>query len=222
MPNRNIARTSPRRPEQRAFVGAFVVIEPLSAARHGDGLFSALGGAGKANLWTWMADGPFADRDAFRATLSAREEARDPLFFTLLDKSTGHASGYAALMRVDAGNGVVEIGHVMFGDLARRPAATEAMYLLASYVFDDLGYRRLEWKCDDRNAASKSAALRLGFRPEGLFRQHMIVKGANRDTAWFALLDHELPPRKAAMAAWLAPDNFDANGRQKTPLARAG
>lgn len=209
-------------PEKRSFQGDFVAIEPLSRVRHADDLFAALGCAAHAPLWSWLADGPFPDRDAFGAMLEARQQSADPLFFALIDRATGRAAGSAALMRADADNGVVEIGHVMFGGLARRPAATEAMYLLASHVFEDLGYRRFEWKCNDGNAASKRAALRFGFRPEGVFRQHMIVKGANRDTAWFSLLDHEWPARKAAMQAWLAPENFNADGRQIAPLARAG
>lgn len=222
MADRQMTPAPARLPGHQTFAGAFVTVSPLSAARHGDDLFSALGGIERADLWTWMADGPFPDRAAFQALLATRQDGRDPLFFALIDAATARAAGYAALMRIDAANGVVEIGHVMFGPLARRAGATEALFLLASHVFDDLGYRRLEWKCDDRNAASKRAALRFGFRPEGVFRQHMIVKGGNRDTAWFALLDHQWPARKAAMKAWLAAENFDADGRQKTPLARAG
>ena len=129
--------------------------------------------------------------------------------------------GVCALMRIDAANRVIEVGHILFTPLLQRtPAATEAMYLAARYVFDDLGYRRYEWKCNNCNEPSKRAASRYGFTYEGLFRQHLIMKGRNRDTAWFSMLDSEWPARKAAFEAWLAPENFDAEGKQVRPLAR--
>ena len=208
-----------RRPERRVLDGRHARLEPLSTA-HGAALFRALGGVEAAGLWTYMADGPFSERSDFDAAMARRAVGEDPLFFAIAPQGA-EAAGIASLMRIDAGNGVIEVGGIVFGaPLAQSAAATEAIHLLAGYVFDTLGYRRFEWKCDDRNAASKRAAARFGFRSEGLFRQHMIVKGANRDTAWFSMLDREWPARKAAFEAWLAPENFDACGRQKRPLAR--
>lgn len=211
--------TPARRPERGAIAGRHVRLEPLSAA-HGAALFRNLGGTENAGLWTYMADGPFLSRADFDAAMARRAAGGDPLFFAIAPQG-GEAVGIASLMRIDAGNGVIEVGGIVFGaTLAQSAAATEAIYLLAGYVFDGLGYRRLEWKCDDRNAASKQAAARFGFRYEGLFRQHMVVKGGNRDTAWFSMLDREWPARKAAFETWLAPENFDASGRQRQPLAR--
>jgi len=141
------------------------------------------------------------------------------LFFAAVDPATGRAEGRLALMRIDPANGVIEIGHILFGPrLARTRAATEAVFLLTRHIFDDLGYRRFEWKCDDRNEPSKRAALRFGFTPEGVFRQHMVVKGESRDTAWFSMLDREWPARKRIFERWLDPDNFDEAGWQRTPL----
>ena len=202
--------------------GAFVRVEPLEPDRHATALFDALGGAGHDALWTFMSDGPWPAREDFHAALVARAASSDPLFYALVDPRTGRAEGYAALMRIDRANRVIEIGHVMFGPALRRTAAaSEVFFLLAGLVFDRLGYRRLEWKCNDRNEASKRAALRFGFRFEGVFRQHMIVKGANRDTAWFSMLDREWPARREALARWLSPGNIGPDGRQRAALARA-
>lgn len=210
-----------RAPERLRLDGRFVALEPLSSARHGDDLFACLCGADNDAAWTYMADGPYADSEDFLAALGRKAASADPLFFALIDRARGRAAGHAALMRTETTHGVIEVGSIMFGaGLARTAASSEAIYLLAKYVFEDLGYRRLEWKCDDRNAASRSAALRFGFAFEGIFRQHMIVKGRNRDTAWFSMLDNEWPARRAAFAAWLAPENFDADGLQKAPLGR--
>ena len=154
--------------------------------------------------------------------LTSRERARseDPLFFAMLEKSSGDAVGYAAFMRIEPAHRVIEVGSILFTPrLQRTVGATEAMYLMARYVFEDLGYRRYEWKCNALNAPSRRAALRLGFTFEGIFRQHMIVKGRNRDTAWFSMLDSEWPKRKAAFERWLDPANFDANGRQRVSLS---
>jgi len=206
------------RPERRVFEGAQIRLEPLAPAHAGD-LFAAVAQPADADLWTYMGDGPFATRADFEQNISAKSVSPDPLFYALIDKASGRALGHTALMRIDAPNRAVEIGNIMYGRaLQRTPAATEAVFLLASHVFDDLGYRRFEWKCNDLNAPSKNAALRLGFTYEGLFRQHMIVKGRNRDTAWFSMLDSEWPARRKAFETWLAPENFDADGRQRASL----
>jgi RimJ/RimL family protein N-acetyltransferase len=149
-----------------------------------------------------------------------KESGSAALFFALIPKSSASAAGYASYMRIDQANGVVEVGNILMTPaLQRTTAATEAMYLMARHVFEDLGYRRYEWKCNALNEPSRRAALRYGFTFEGIFRQHMIVKSQNRDTAWFSLLDHEWPARKRAFEAWLNPANFDANGRQLKALS---
>jgi RimJ/RimL family protein N-acetyltransferase len=209
-----------QRPQRVALDGRFVRVVPLDAERHLDDLFAAMGGPQHAHLWTYMFDGPFADRAAFAEALRKRQTSDDPLFFAIEDKAASRAVGIASYMRIEPGHRVIEVGGIVFAPaLQRQPGATEAMYLMARHVFDDLGYRRYEWKCDALNAPSRRAALRLGFTFEGIFRQHMIVKGRNRDTAWFAITDADWPARKAAFEAWLSPDNFDAEGKQKRSLA---
>jgi RimJ/RimL family protein N-acetyltransferase len=212
------AWTARPRPERRAHDGRYVRLEPLDAARHGDELFAAGAGPDADDLWRYLSDDPYPDRASFTSWLT-KSMGDDPLFFAAIDKASGRVEGRLAFMRIDPANGVVEVGHILYGPrLAGSRAATEAIYLLARHAFDDLGYRRFEWKCNDLNERSKRAALRYGFTSEGVFRQHMVVKGANRDTAWFAMLDHEWPARKAAFERWLAPDNFDAAGRQSASL----
>ena len=175
---------------------------------------------GHDEVWTWLGDGPYARAEDLAAALAAKETGAAARFFAILPASSSVAAGYASLMRMDPANGVIEVGNVMFSPgLQRTPAATETMYLMARYVFEELGYRRYEWKCNALNLPSRRAAERLGFTFEGIFRQHMVIKGQNRDTAWFSMLDSEWPARKAAFEAWLAPENFDAEGRQKKPLA---
>jgi len=206
-------------PQRVAIEGAHVRIEPLAPA-HADALFEACALPEHADLWTYMGDGPFASREAFAENIARKSASADPLFFALIDLASGKAAGHAALMRIDAPNRVIEVGNIMVGQaLQRSRAATEAQYLLARHVFEALGFRRYEWKCNDLNAPSKRAAVRFGFTWEGLFRQHMIVKARNRDTAWYSMLDSEWPARKAAFERWLAPENFDAAGRQKISLS---
>jgi RimJ/RimL family protein N-acetyltransferase len=208
------------RPERRLHEGCTVRLEPLSAAEHGDDLFEAGSGPAADTLWRYLWDGPYPDRSSFEGWLTKAASTDDPLFFAVRDKATGRIEGRFAFLRIDGANGVVETGHILFGPrLARTRAATETIYLQARHVFDDLGYRRFEWKCDNRNEPSKRAAVRFGFLFEGVFRQHMIVKGRNRDTAWFAMLDYEWPARREAFERWLAPDNFDEAGRQRMSLA---
>jgi len=209
-----------KRPERATLSGRAVTLVPLDAERHAGALFEAANGGDKDRVWTYLFDGPYADAAAFKANIAAKAQSADPLFFVVLDNASGRAVGYQTLMRIDAANRVIEVGNVLYAPAMQRTiGATEAQYLFARYVFDDLGYRRYEWKCNDLNAPSKRAALRLGFAFEGVFRQHMIVKGRNRDTAWFSMLDSEWPSRRAAFERWLAPENFDAAGRQKIALA---
>ncbi|MBV8851711.1 MAG: GNAT family N-acetyltransferase [Methylobacteriaceae bacterium] len=200
--------------------GRFVQLVPLDAERHGDTLFAGMGGSQHASIWTYMFDGPFADRAVFAEALKKRQASDDPLFFTILDSASNRAVGIASYMRIEPAHRVIEVGGIVFSpDLQQKPGATEAMYLMARHVFENLGFRRYEWKCDALNAPSRRAALRLGFTFEGIFRSHMIVKGRNRDTAWFSMLETEWPARKAAFETWLVPDNFDAGGLQKWSLS---
>jgi RimJ/RimL family protein N-acetyltransferase len=193
--------------------GQTVILEPLDAARHTADLWNAV--QGHDVLWRWLGDGPFANEDALRHALETKQADPAFVFFAILPLATGKAAGFASYLRIDARNGVVEVGNILFAPaLQRTREATEAIYLMARHAFEDLGYRRYEWKCNAENAPSRRAAQRFGFTFEGIFRQHMVVKGANRDTAWFAMLDHAWPARKHAFEAWLAPANFDVAGRQ--------
>jgi RimJ/RimL family protein N-acetyltransferase len=204
-------------PEPVTLVGRFGRLEKLDAARHGAALWDAL--RGHDWLWTYMFYGPFADEGGFRAWLAERESLQDPFYFAVVDRAD-RPLGLAALMSVRPDMRVIEIGHILLSPALQRSAlATEAQYLVARHVFETLRYRRYEWKCDALNAASRAAAARLGFTFEGVFRRHMIVKGRNRDTAWYAMLDTEWPARRRAFERWLAPDNFDAAGRQKLTLS---
>jgi len=198
--------------------GRFVTLEPLSATRHAAALLQAV--HGQDQVWDFLADGPYASQSELTEALALKETGTAARFFALIPAKTGQAAGYASYMRMDPANGVIEVGNVMFSPaLQRTPAATEAMYLMARHIFEDLGYRRYEWKCNAKNAPSRRAAPRYGFSFEGIFRQHMVVKGRSRDTAWFSMLDSEWPVRKAAFEAWLDPGNFDGEGRQRKSLA---
>jgi RimJ/RimL family protein N-acetyltransferase len=209
-----------RQPEGVTLTGQHVLLVPLDAEQHGDALYEATHGPEKDRLWLYLFDGPFPDSASFRAALAQKARSLDPLFFAIVDQTSKRAMGYAAYLRIEPTHGCVEVGHIVYAPaLQRTRGATEAMYLMAKYVFDDLGYRRYEWKCNALNAPSRRAALRLGFTFEGIFRQHMIVKGRNRDTAWFSMLDSEWPARKAAFERWLDPANFDAAGRQRVALS---
>jgi RimJ/RimL family protein N-acetyltransferase len=206
------------RPKRVTLPGRFVTIAPLTS-EHAASLFELSGGPQNAGLWTYLFNGPFDDLTKFAADVEAKAKAQDPLYFALVDNATGRAVGYQSLMRIDPAHRVVEVGGILYTPpLQGTAGSTEAQYLFAKYVFDTLGYRRYEWKCNERNAPSRRAALRLGFSFEGVFRQHMIVKSRSRDTAWFSMLDGEWPARRAAFEGWLAPENFDAQGRQKRRL----
>jgi RimJ/RimL family protein N-acetyltransferase len=207
-------------PQRSRLEGRIVRIVPLDPIAHAATLYDATRGEENDGLWRYLFEGPFATRDAFDAHLQQKASSEDPLAFALLEKSSGDAVGYASYMRIDPAHRVIEVGSILFApQLQRTKGATEAMYLMARHVFEDLGYRRYEWKCNALNVPSRSAAERLGFTFEGIFRQHMIIKGRNRNTAWFSMLDSEWPKRKAAFERWLDASNFDADGRQKISLS---
>jgi RimJ/RimL family protein N-acetyltransferase len=204
------------KPSRTGIAGRFAALAPLDAGLHTDALWEQLAIPGSARLFDYLADEPFPDRDTLAAALAAKAASEDPLFFAIL--VDGRAAGWAAYLRIEPRHRAIEVGHILFTPaLQRTRAATEAMYLMVRHVFEDLGYRRYEWKCDTRNLPSKRAAVRLGFTFEGIFRQHMIAKGQNRDTAWFSMLDSEWPARKAAFERWLDEDNF-LDGRQRQSL----
>lgn len=210
---------SPPRPERTLLDGRYVRLEPLDPAIHTDGLFASAQEAGADDRFRYLFEETPQDRATLQAWTEKSSQSQDPLFFAVIDKRTGRAEGRQALMRIDDKNGVIEIGHILWGPaIARSRISTEAFYLAADYIFG-LGYRRFEWKCNNLNEPSKKAAIRFGFQPEGVFRQHMVAKGQNRDTAWFSILDHEWPRLKAGYEAWLAPQNFDADGQQRTRLS---
>jgi len=217
--DRQVNAAPAHRPERVTLAGRYVDVTPIDPAAHGDALFENIGRPVHDSLWTYMFDGPFASRAEFDAALRKIAASSDPLYYAIVDRATRTAIGRAALMRIDPHNRVIEVGSIVYSaQLQRTRGATEAMYLLATYVFEDLGYRRYEWKCNALNEPSRTAALRLGFTFEGVFRQHMIIKGRNRDTAWYSMLDSEWPERKARFERWLAPQNFDAAGRQRERL----
>ena len=197
--------------------GRYVTLEPLSAERHAAALWQAT--EGHDELWTWLAQGPYANGIEMMDALERWRQAESAVLLAIVPAETGLAAGWASYMRIKPAHGVIEVGNVLFSpSLQRTRAATEAMYLMAGHAFDRLGYRRYEWKCNAGNLPSRRAAARVGFTFEGIFRQHMVVKGRSRDTAWFAMLDHEWPARKRAFEAWLDPANFDENGKQLKSL----
>ncbi|HEV7254999.1 MAG TPA: GNAT family protein [Mesorhizobium sp.] len=218
--NPDLRRWQPRpKPPREVLEGFFTRLEPFSAAAHGDGLFSASSVPDAADRFRWLPEAPPSSREAFQPWLEKAEASEDPLYFAVIDHATGQVGGRQTLLRIEPAHGVAEIGHIYWAPpVARRPAATEALFLFAELLFDRLGYRRFEWKCNDLNAPSKRAALRFGFQPEGVFRQHMVVKGENRDTAWFSIIDKDWPALRSAYQAWLDPANFDAQGRQRRRL----
>jgi RimJ/RimL family protein N-acetyltransferase len=207
-------------PEPVVLPGRYVMLEPLDPVRHGAALQAQLHDPRDPVLWDYLPDGPFPDGGAawehWLATIRASPER---LAFALIDVRDGVPKGLGSYLRIDPANGSIEIGNLAYGaGIQRSPATTETTYLFARHAFDDLGYRRLEWKCNARNARSMAAAQRLGFTFEGIFRQAQVVKGHNRDTAWFSILDREWPPLRAGFEAWLDPANFDQDGRQRRSL----
>ncbi|MEX0760198.1 MAG: GNAT family protein [Tistlia sp.] len=209
-------------PARAPLEGRLVRLEPLEPARHAADLFACAhdGSAAASCLWDFLPYGPFESEAAMRTWLEGCAAQSDPLFFALVDRRSGRALGMASYLRITPAQGVIEIGHIWFSPaLQRTAAATEAIFLMIAHAFDGLGYRRVEWKCNALNEGSRAAARRFGFRYEGTFYRHLVVKGRNRDTAWYALIDSDWPTAGAAFRAWLAPENFDANGRQRRRLA---
>ena len=208
---------APPRPDHAAMEGRLVRLEPLDADRHAAELHAAF--QGHDALWDYMPYGPFASSSAYHRWAREREGGEDPRFFVLCDRATDRAGGIASYLRITPEAGSIEVGHICISpDLQRGAAATEAMFLMMDWAFR-AGYRRYEWKCNALNLASRRAAQRLGFSFEGVFRNHMIVKGRNRDTAWFSVIDSEWPALAEAFRIWLDPANFDASGRQKERLS---
>jgi RimJ/RimL family protein N-acetyltransferase len=200
-------------------IGRWCRVEPVDVDRHAADLHEANLDDHEGRNFTYFSYGPFADLDSYRAWLTSITAGAEPFFHAIVDARSNKAIGLAAFMRIDPANGSIEVGHVLYSPrLQRTTMATEAIVLMMRRVFDELGYRRFEWKCDDLNAASHAAARRLGFRYEGLFRQAMVYKGHNRDTAWYSMLDREWRELRAEFDRWLDPDNFDADGRQRTRL----
>lgn len=209
-----------RPPERTMLQGRYARLEPLDPARHGADLLAIAEAPDAPDRFRYLFDRVPADAQASLAWVERAATTDDPLFFAVIDLASGRCGGRQALMRIDRAHGVIEIGNILWGaDIARTPVATEALLLHAAYAFEALGCRRFEWKCDNRNEPSKRAAERFGFTFEGVFRQHMVVKGENRDTAWFAMTDGEWPAIRAAFDAWLDPSNFDDEGRQIARLA---
>ena len=210
--------TPPPRPPRETLGGRHCRLEPLAADAHADDLHAANSADRDHRMWTYLSYGPFADIADYRAWVETMSRADDPLCFAIIDPATDRAVGIAAYLRIDPPNGAIEIGHLAFSPaLQRTTAATEALTLLIDRAFA-LGYRRCEWKCDALNAPSRAAAQRLGFVYEGIFRQAAVIKGRNRDTAWYSIIDADWPPLRAAFARWLAPENFDTAGRQRRSL----
>lgn len=211
--------TARPRPPRTAMIGGTCRLEALDADRHAADLFTANRADRDGRNWTYLPYGPFAEPEPFMAWAAASAHSDDPLFHAVVDAASGHAVGVASYLRIEPAVGVIEVGHINCSPaLQRTVAATEAMYLMMRRVFDELGYRRYEWKCDALNAPSRAAALRLGFSFEGIFRQATLYKGRNRDTAWFSIIDSEWPARRRAFERWLDPANFDASGRQRASL----
>jgi len=210
--------TARPRPPRTAMPGRYTRLEPLEAGHTAD-LLAAFALSEDARDWTYLPTEPPADAASYEATLTRLADSEDPLFHIIRDGAAGPAAGIAAFLRIDPANGVIEVGHInLSARLKQTRAATEAMYLMMRRVFDELGYRRYEWKCDSLNAPSRRAAERYGFRFEGIFRNAVVTKGRNRDTAWFSITGEEWPRLRTAFETWLAPTNFDAVGRQLVRL----
>jgi RimJ/RimL family protein N-acetyltransferase len=212
--------TPAKLPPRQTHDGRVVRLEPLNAATHAAALYAGSHGNGKEALWRYLFDGPFADEQAFHAHIERFARQEDQIFFAIVEQASGLAVGFASYQRIEPMHRTIEVGNILYTPrLQQTVGATEAMYLMARHVFDDLGYRRYEWKCNALNEPSRRAAPRLGFSYEGIFRQHMIVKGRNRDTAWYAMLDTQWPTLKVNFERWLSPENFDSAGRRKVSLA---
>ena len=209
----------PARPTRAELSGVRCRLEPLDAPRHAADLWSAWSFQPSEAIWTYLPYGPFPDATSHAAWIEEQSRSLDPLFFAVIDQTTGRTLGWVSWLRITPEHGVIELGHLVFSPaLQRTPTATEALFLMMREAFQ-LGYRRLEWKCDSLNAPSRAAAERLGFRFEGVFRQAIVYRGRNRDTAWYSVVDREWPELGAIFERWLSPDNFDAEGRQRLRLS---
>jgi RimJ/RimL family protein N-acetyltransferase len=208
------------RPARVSLRGTHILVRPVNAASDAEPLFSVSHPPdGDPAIWTYLPDGPYESPEHLRQALAWAEASEDALYFTLARLADERPAGLAAYLRITPELGVIEIGHIWFGaSLQRTTAATEAIYLLMRHAFDELGYRRVEWKCNALNAASRCAAERFGFTFEGIFRKHQVVKGRNRDTAWYAIIDEQWPAVRSGFQAWLAPENMDGEGRQRRSL----
>lgn len=208
------------RPVRKSMAGRFCRLEPLDAAQHAADLFAANALDAEGRNWTYLPYGPFDSFPSYRAWVEQVSATADPLFFAIVSLATGKAAGVASYLRIDPANGSIEVGHLNFSPLMQRtPVATEAMHLMMEEAFA-LGYRRYEWKCNALNQPSRQVAQRLGFSFEGIFRQAVVSKGHNRDTAWYATIDKEWPALDKAFQVWLSPDNFDDAGEQRVALSR--
>lgn len=206
-------------PSRGPMHGRYCRIASLNPSRHSDALYDAYAADRNGILWTYMSVGPFNSKEEFRAWLEVACASKDTLFFAIIDQTTDCPIGMAAYLRIQPSAGVIEVGHIVYSPrLQRTPIATEAMFLLMKRVFDELGYRRYEWKCDSLNTASRQAAERLGFSFDGVFEQSLVYKGRNRDTAWYSILDRDWPYLKNAFLKWLDPTNFDEQGNQRQKL----
>lgn len=215
-----VADAGPRaRPQRTEMSGRFARLEPLDPARHHADLWPLASDRAAESTWDYLPYGPWTSEQQYRDWLRNHAASTDPLFYAVRDLATDRALGIASFLRIEPATQSIEIGHLWFSrPLQRTPQATEAIYLLLEHALTDLRYRRMEWKCNALNAPSRRAARRFGFTFEGIFYQHLIVKGCNRDTAWYSILDGEWPAIRAAYQAWLAPENFDADGRQRRAL----
>jgi RimJ/RimL family protein N-acetyltransferase len=209
-----------RVPARTTLRGEYAVLRPIDAREDAESLFAVSHPPeGDGKTWVYLPDGPYESPEHLREMLASVEASQDPLYFTIERNSDQRPVGQASYLRIAPDAGVIEIGHIWFGaPLKRTSAATEAIYLLLRHAFDDLGYRRVEWKCNSLNAASRRAAERFGFSFEGVFRKHQIVKGRNRDTAWYAMVDDQWPAVRAGFEAWLAPENIASDGVQRRAL----
>lgn len=207
-------------PKVPVMAGSYCNLELADSAKHAADLFDAYREDTECRMWTYMNYGPFASCKAITDWLDRESRNQTQVVYAIIEKATGRAVGIATYLRIQPANGVVEVGGISYSPrLQRTPIATDAMFVMMHYVFDIFGYRRYEWKCDSLNAASRRAAERYGFSYDGLFHQAAIYKGRNRDTAWYSIIDKDWPPIKGAYQAWLAPENFDANGHQRRRLA---
>ena len=207
-------------PARTEIEGRYVKLEPMWADQHAEALYLASHGSEAGlRIWDYLAYGPWPDLASYTAAIKQQSASQDTIFFALRSKETGEVCGQASFLDINPVNGVIEIGHIWFGpQLQKTRAATEALYLMIRYAMDELGYRRMQWRCNSQNSGSRAAAQRLGFRFEGIFFNHMIFKGKNRDTAWYSILDNEWPTVRELMEGWLAEENFDAEGAARTSL----